>query len=153
MSNLKGQSFEKIVEYGPGDGVLTKELLKLLTPNGKILLVETDENFVEILNKIEDTRITVVNKKMEDVASSLSEYYFEECDLIVSSIPFSLIEKGDRQAVVKNSFNSLKPGGKFIVFHQYSKLMEKYISKYFKKVKTNFEPRNIFPCFIIVVQK
>ena len=47
LNNIKGQTFHKIVEYGPGDGVLTHELLKMLSPNGKMLVVELDKNFVK----------------------------------------------------------------------------------------------------------
>ncbi len=153
LDNLRGEAFHKIVEYGPGDGVLTHELLKMLSPNGKMLVVELDKNFVETLNKINDPRLIVIEGKMEDVAKNLSDYAFDSCDLIVSSIPFSLIDKKDREEVVKNSHKSLKEDGKFIIFHQYSVLMKKPIKKYFKKIKIDFEPRNLFPCFIMSAEK
>ena len=153
LDNLKGESFHKIVEYGPGDGVLTHELLKLLSPNGKLLVVEMDKNFVEVLNRINDPRLIVIEGKMEDVSKNLSQYAFDSCDLVVSSIPFSLIDKNEREEVVKNTHKSIKQGGKFIIFHQYSKLMQKPLEKYFKKVKWTFEPRNFFPCFILFAEK
>ena len=153
LNNIKGQTFHKIVEYGPGDGVLTHELLKMLSPNGKMLVVELDKNFVEILNKINDPRLIVIEGKMEDVAKNLSLYAFDSCDLIVSSIPFSLIDKKDREDVVKNSYKSLKEEGKFIIFHQYSVLMKKPLQKYFKNIKIDFEPRNLFPWFVMSAGK
>ena len=90
---------------------------------------------------------------MEDVAKNLSLYAFDSCDLIVSSIPFSLIDKKDREDVVKNSYKSLKEEGKFIIFHQYSVLMKKPLQKYFKNIKIDFEPRNLFPCFVMSAGK
>jgi len=153
LDNLKGETFHKIVEYGPGDGVLTHELLKMLSPNGKMLVVEMDKNFVETLNRINDPRLVVIEGKMEDVAKNLGEYAFDSCDLIVSSIPFSLIEKKDREDVVKNTYKSIKDGGKFIIFHQYSVLMKRPLQKYFKKMKVDFEPRNLFPCFVMTAEK
>ncbi|MEQ1499954.1 MAG: methyltransferase domain-containing protein [Parcubacteria group bacterium] len=146
-------SVSNVVEYGAGDGVLTKELLKVLHPEGKMLVVELEEGFVEVLKKINDPRLIVVKGKMQDVAQNLNKYGFEKVDLVLSSIPFSLIEKKERNMVVENTFNSLKPDGKFIVFHQYSTLMSGYLKKYFYEIKVSFELRNIFPCFIMVAHK
>ncbi len=153
LESIKGESLHKIVEYGPGDGVLTHELLKVLSPNGKMLVVEMDKNFALDLSKIGDPRLIVINGKVEDVAKNLSQYAFHSCDLVVSSIPFSLIEKDDREEVVLNTHHSLKEGGKFIIFHQYSIIMKKPLKKYFKKVRSKFEPRNLFPCFIMTAEK
>lgn len=153
LKNLDNISLDTVVEYGPGDGVLTHELLKHLSPKGKMLVVELDENFFKTLKKIKDPRLTVIKGKMEEISQNLSKYGFDNADLVVSSIPFSLIKKGDRVNVVKNTERSLRVGGKFIIFHQYSLIMSGILKKYFKNVRNQFEPRNILPCFIMVAKK
>lgn len=153
LKNLEGMKLKKIIEYGPGDGVLTHHLLDLLDKDGKILLVELEPSFVKKLQAIRDERVEVVEGKIEDVSGGLSGYGFEHADLIVTSIPFSLIKPSDRELVVKHSYESLRRAGKLIVFHQYSTLMQKEILKYFEKVETRFEPRNLFPCFIMSAEK
>ena len=153
LKNLQKISLGSIVEYGSGDGVLTLELLKLLSANGKMLIVEMDDNFVNILKKINDPRLKVVQGKMQDVAESLDQYGFTEVDLVLSSVPFSLINKKERDDVVRLTHDSLTQTGRFIIFHQYSKIMERPLKKYFKKISTSFEPRNILPCFIMCADK
>ncbi len=153
LKNIKGDRLMSVIEYGPGDGVLTKELLKILDPKGKILVVELDKNFVQDLKKINDPRLIVVEGMIQDVLLDIEKYGLGGVDLVLSSIPFSLIKKEERDFVVKNTFNLLKEGGKFIVFHQYSTLMNSYLKKYSSNIKISFEIRNIFPCFIITAKK
>lgn len=153
VKDLKGVKFHSIIEYGPGDGVLTMELLKHLAPDGRMMAVELDGNFVSILKRINDPRLVVLEGSMQDISSGMSSFGFEKVDLVLSSVPFSLINKKERDLVVRNTYDSLKPDGKFIIFHQYSKIMEDPLKKYFKKIKTLFEPRNILPCFIMSAEK
>ncbi len=142
-----------IVEYGPGDGVLTIELLNRLSPHGKLLVVELEDNFVNELNKIKDERLVVIKGKMEEISQNIDKYGVHTADLVVSSIPFSFIKKDEREVVVKNTEKILKEDGKLIIFHQYSLIMSKILKKYFRVVTNHFEPRNFFPCFIMVAKK
>lgn len=152
LKNLQGEIYENIVEYGPGDGVLTRELLKYLSPKGRMLVVEMDKNFIKELQKIKDPRLTIISGKMQEVAKNLDKY-IHDVDLVVSSVPFSLIEKSERVDVVKNTHKHLLRNGKFIIFHQYSLIMLDPLKRYFKNVKSVFEPRNILPCFIMIAGK
>ena len=153
IKHIFGLDLQNIVEYGPGDGALTLELLKVLSPKGKMLVVEMDPNFVRVLKKINDRRLTVVQGKMQNIAKNLDRYGFKEVDLVLSSVPFSLIDKKEREEFVMFTHNTLVSRGKFIIFHQYSKIMERSLKKYFKNVSTSFEPRNILPCFIMCAEK
>jgi phospholipid N-methyltransferase len=146
-------NLDTVIEYGPGDGVLTVELLKRLSPKGKLLVVELDTNFVNELKKIKDDRLIVIKGQMEEISSQISKYGMDNADIVVSSIPFSFIKKSEREMVVKNTEEVLKKGGKFIIFHQYSLIMSKILKKYFSSVTNHFEPRNFFPCFIMVAKK
>src|SRR3989338_1090498 len=56
---ISGRPLQKIVEYGSGDGVMTLELLNHLSPQGRLLAVETDSDFVKILKQINDPRLLV----------------------------------------------------------------------------------------------
>ena len=44
---INNKPLRQIIEYGPGDGVLTCELLKCLPPDGKLLAVEIDPGFLK----------------------------------------------------------------------------------------------------------
>jgi phospholipid N-methyltransferase len=153
LEKIENETLKTVVEYGPGDGVVTHEILKRLSPKGKMLVVELDPNFVKTLKRIKDPRLEVVQGTIQEISNKLDSFGFKNPDLILSSIPFSMIEKSDREKIVKNTFLSLKKDGKFIIFHQYSKLMQKYLEKYFDEVLIQFEPKNFLPCFIMAGYK
>ena len=153
LKNISGQTLNNVIEYGAGDGVLTRELLKHLAPKGRMLVVEMDNNFIDILKKINDPRLIIVSGKMQDISKNPEMYGIDHPDLVVSSVPFSLISKKERDEFVSSTHGSLTDSGKLVVFHQYSLLMSEPLRKYFKNVKSVFEPRNILPCFIMCAHK
>lgn len=153
LKNIGESNLGTVVEYGPGDGVLTKELLKKMPESGKLFVVELDPNFVVELSKIKDKRLHVIHGKIEDISENPDKYNIEKADLVVSSIPFTFIKKDEREVIVKNIEKNLSDEGRFIIFHQYSLLMQRIMKKYFKNVESFFEPRNFLPCFIIVGKK
>ncbi len=138
-----------IIEQGAGDGVMTKALLKKLSKKGKIVLIEQNKDFIKTLRKIDDPRIQIFEGMVQDFhyADYLAEN--EKADVIISSIPFSFLKKGERKTVVKNAAANLHKKGTFIVFHQYNVLMKDIMSDYFLKTKMSFVLRNLFPCFVI----
>ncbi len=153
LINISGKDYETIVEFGPGDGVLTVELLKKLSPKGQLFVVELEPSFIKDLQKIKDKRLVVIEGKMEDVVGKPYKYGIKKAELVVSSIPFSFIKRSDREEVIKNTEKMLESGGQFIIFHQYSLLMQKLLKRHFHDVVNFFEPRNFFPCFIMVARK
>ncbi len=142
-----------IVEYGPGDGVMTKELLKCLAPDGVLLAVEANPNFLKILEKIKDHRLKLIESTIQEVSSNLSEFGITHPDVIVSSIPFSYLKPQEREQIIKDTKTAMKRGSKFIIFHQYSRLMLKPLEKFFDAVEVKLEPRNFLPCFILSATK
>jgi phospholipid N-methyltransferase len=70
-------------------------------------------------------------------------------DAIISGIPFSLIPADEREAIVSQTRQALRPGGCFIAY-QNSRLLVPLIRRHFDSVTTVFEPRNLFPYFIMI---
>lgn len=147
------QRLKQVIEYGPGDGVMTRALLKCLEAGGTLTVVEADSKFLHTLQSIKDPRLRIIEGTIQEVSSDLKKYDIEKPDLVVSSIPFSLLKLAERERVVQYTYDILPAGGKFIVFHQYSWLMLKPLRKKFKKVATRLEPRNLLPCFIFCAEK
>ncbi|HEY4509176.1 MAG TPA: rRNA adenine N-6-methyltransferase family protein [Candidatus Paceibacterota bacterium] len=146
---ISGRPLQKIVEYGSGDGVMTLELLKHLSPQGRLLAVETDSDFVKILKQINDPRLLVIEDSMQNVSRNIEKYGFDSADLFISSVPFSYLSKSEREEICDLTRHSLASSGMFIIFHQYSNLMAKPLRMFFGWVKVGFEPLNFLPCFII----
>lgn len=142
-----------IVEYGPGNGIMTKALLKHLSPAGKYLAIEANKNFFDGLKQIGDKRLIPEYGLAQNVGKFISTHKLGSADAIVSSIPFTLLTKQERYDLLKTTHEILAPKGEFIVFHQYSTFPLKELRQHFREVKIRYELRNLFPCFIFYAKK
>jgi phospholipid N-methyltransferase len=142
------RSADVIVEHGAGTGVLTRLLLHRLSPQGRLYAVERSPAFVDHLSGIGDPRLRVVAEGAEDVCYDALGVG-GRADAVVASIPFSFVTPEDRRAIVARAYEALRPGGVLVVFHQYTLLMRDFMRERFPRVEVSFEPRNLFPCFIL----
>ena len=138
-----------VVEYGPGDGVITREALQGLAEHGQLIAIETNPEFVEMLGQIDDPRLAVRPMGVEDW---LEQGEVGEVDAVFSGIPFTFFPPAKRDGVVRDTHALIKEGGVFVVY-QNSLLMRPYLQKYFSKVTTTFEPRNFLPYFVMRAEK
>ena len=119
-------SFGSILEYGPGDGVITKRLLERLRPDGRMLAIEANLEFVRKTRSLGDSRIEVVHGDATVAQGIASQKGFGEFDLVISGIPFSMLSHARRNATVEMTYAMLRPGGIFLVY-QTSPLMRGYL--------------------------
>lgn len=145
---------KRVLEYGPGDGVVTREILKRMPKDGEIIAIETNPVFIKVLKAINDPRLKVINGKAQKILLDMRRDNRSDIDLVVSSIPLTILDPDERETIVADTSKILKENGRFIVF-QYSPLLLKVLSKYFNKknIKTRFEIRNVPPMFIMCAQK
>jgi phospholipid N-methyltransferase len=150
---LGTEKLDLIIEYGAGDGVMTKALLKALSPAGKIYVVEANADFVKTLREIHDARLVVLHGKVQDIDATFKQYDIREADLVISSIPFSWFTNDEREDLMRKSNALLRTGGDIIFFHQYVPIAYFHMKKYFKRARIYFEAKNILPCFIATAKK
>lgn len=152
LKNLRHDS-KYVVEYGPGDGVIARAVLKKLPPDGKLAVIELNEKFYEELKKIEDPRLTVINGSVIELSKDLKKRTgLPKIDAVISSVPFTYFKPKEREEVIENTCRELAEDGVFIVF-QYSLLVAKLLKKYFPKFSYRLEPRNLPPYFIMRAEK
>jgi phospholipid N-methyltransferase len=141
-----------VVEYGSGSGAVVKSILSRIDSQSKLIGIEMNEKFFDILKQISDTRFLSVHQEVSLAAKNLRTFAASGVDAVVSGIPFSLIPKAKRKSIVEDTFDGLKAGGIFIVY-QYTPTMYRSLRSVFKSVEIHFEPRNIPPYFILVAKK
>jgi len=141
-----------VVEYGPGSGVVTRELLRHLPPVGKLIAVEINSVFAEQLRRWPDRRLDVEEGDIVTASARLREWAPRGVDAVISGIPFSFLSAAKREEVVRNTSAALRPGGRFIVYQNSAK-MTGPLERHFGRVTCRFEPRNVFPYFIMVGYK
>lgn len=138
-----------IVEFGPGTGSITSELLHHMPKDATLLAFEINADFCAILKQINDPRIKIISDTAESLESYLRENHFEKVDYIVSSLPLAMIPNGVVRNILFVVKKVLGPAGAFIQY-QYSLNAYKKLKNTFKNVDVNFTPINIPPAFVFV---
>jgi len=144
--------YRYVVEYGAGDGVITKKLLHALPKGAKVAAIEQNEELLRELRSIHDARLLVIRDDVVSLAKDFKATAFPEIHMVVSGIPFSFLKPAAREGVVRDTFHALTRGGKFVVY-QYSPLVLPLLKKYFGDIEVSLEPRNLFPYFIMAAKK
>lgn len=141
-----------IVEYGPGDGAVTREALKKLPPDGKLIAIEINDKLISELKKINDPRLKIIKGDVIDWSKKLNELNLPQIDLVLSNVPMLLFKVADRKTVIGNTYKFLMPGSRYITW-QYSLSLKPIIKSVFKNFRYTYELRNLPPYFIMVGEK
>lgn len=141
-----------IVDYGAGDGILCKFLLDRLPADGRVTAVELNDHLYDELSDIRDARFHAIQGDAIALSRRPEIFRFPRIDAVISSIPLSFLDAARREELVRNTWEALAPGGVFVVY-QYTPLVLRVLNRYFPRVSTAFEPRNIPPYFIMRAEK
>ena len=134
-----------LVEFGPGVGNITTEVLRRMSPDARLVVFETNDDFVSFLrDAIPDPRLTVVHGSAADIGRVLGELGLESADYVISGIPFSTMPPEVGEAIVRATREALRPGGRFLVY-QFSREVLRFLRREFQEIREAFEPLNILP--------
>lgn len=136
-----------IVEFGPGTGVITFEILKKMNQHAKLYVFEINEEFVEKLKTVPDERMEVIDDNAENLEAHIKERGISKADYVISSIPLAMIPKKTEYAILNSVKNILNPHGAFIQF-QYSFASLKKLKEVFDDVKIDFASMNVPPAWV-----
>lgn len=153
LSAIDFKNAKLIVEFGPGNGIITKQILQRLNPNAKLITFEINDKFYNALLKIDDPRLIVTNQSADQVMDVIKQYGFDNTDYIVSSLPLTNIPKPITNSILNSAYACLKPQGYFFQF-QYSLTYYNTLKQIFNgKVHLGFEALNLPPAFVYTCQK
>ena len=131
-----------IVEFGPGTGVFTRYLLKHLSSDSVLILIERNPDFSHILqNTLHDRRLRIFHDSAENIGRRLTDCQQLTADYIISGIPFSFLPPAQREIIVRASHQYLSSGGAFLAyqtFFQVNHFLKNHLNNYFKQVNTEF---------------
>ena len=134
-----------IVEYGPGVGTFTREILARMRPDAILIALETNREFVNFLRQsTTDPRLHVVHGSAADVQSALVAHGVGKADFVISGIPFSTLPAGVREAVLQATRAVLQQHGAFLVY-QFSPMVLASLRRVFSQVRRGFQPLNMPP--------
>ena len=140
------------VEYGPGVGVITTEVLRRMRPDAILIAIETHPDFdTSLRESIQDERLRVVEGSAEAVDEILQRYGHSNANYVISGIPFSTIPAPVRERILQKTCEALKPGGSFLVY-QFSSRVAQDLQRIFRYVQRQFEPLNVLPAHLFFCQ-
>ena len=137
MTDKIGSS-KNIIEFGPGTGIITKEILNNLKPKAKLTSFEINPVFCQHLKTLNDPRLTVINDDAQNCRNYITDY-----DCIISGLPLTVFTKAQRENILKITSKAEK----YIQF-QYTPFLRKKFSNHFDEVKITLVTNNIPPAFI-----
>jgi phospholipid N-methyltransferase len=141
-----------IVEYGPGVGGITAELLRHMRSDATLIAIEMNPDFVAYLrDALSDPRLQVVSGSAADVDAILHRYGHSRANYIISGIPFSTIPATVREDILRKTHDVLEPGGAFLVY-QFSTRVLQDLKRIFGYVGRRFEPLNVLPAHLFICQ-
>ncbi|HLD43642.1 MAG TPA: ribosomal RNA adenine dimethylase domain-containing protein [Candidatus Nanoarchaeia archaeon] len=151
---------ESIVEFGPGTGAFTEGILERMDVNTLFFCIEKNKEFYGMLVR-KYPCIPVYNDSADQIGSYLGRFGLTGVDAIISSLPWSNFEESLQARILKETSDSLNPGGRFITIaykpwhmlrkgRRFSKLLHEYFSDV-KETRTVW--LNVFPTFAYVCGK
>ncbi len=148
MSRVDWERARVVVEYGPGVGTITQEILKRMRPDAVLVAIELNREFVSFLqDQANDPRLHVVYGSASDVRNVLARLNLTRADYIISGIPFSTMPVPIRQEILEESRQLLQPGGALLVY-QFTRTVLPYLESSFGSVEQGFQLLNILPARI-----
>jgi phospholipid N-methyltransferase len=134
-----------VVEYGPGVGTFTGEILRRLPKESALVAIETNRDFVRYLDRtVRDDRLHLVHGSAAEAGEVLARRNLARADYVISGIPYTTMPAEIRQRILETTHEILHPTGAFLVY-QFTRAVLPYLREVFGTVHQEFEPRNIMP--------
>jgi phospholipid N-methyltransferase len=139
-----------IVEYGPGEGCHTREIVRQMHPDSKVILFELDPELAQHLEDQfrHDQRVTILNRDCALLPQELHQRGHTHCDYIVSGIPFSILDPEKKRALLRSTYDCLAPhdDAAFVIYQYTNELVGH--CRHFPRVESEYCLRNIPPSFV-----
>jgi len=115
-----------VVELGPGEGCHTRQILRRMGPDCRLILFELDPEFAAHLTRQfrNEPRVTVLQTDALHIREALRDLGHAQCDYVVSGIPFSTIEKPARDRILSRIAGAMTDEGRFIAYQLTTRLCD-----------------------------
>ncbi|MBI2480839.1 MAG: methyltransferase domain-containing protein [Planctomycetia bacterium] len=152
------ESANTVVEYGPGLGAFTEQILRHKRPDAKFFAVELHSEFAATLaTRFPD--LTVLEDSVANIESLCQQQGVSEVDTIICGLPWAAFSDRDQTVFLDAMMKVLKPGGQLATFAYLSGMVlpaahrfRNKLKVYFSEVQAsptvwlNFPPAFIYRC-------
>lgn len=105
-----------IVELGPGTGGTTRALLAAMRPDSRLLAIDLDQRFTEIVAAIDDPRLIAHTGSAAELGSILRQHGLGDADVVISGIPFSTMPCEIATGILEAVRDCLASNGVFVAY-------------------------------------
>lgn len=105
-----------VVELGSGTGGTTRALLAAMRPDAKLLSIEIEPEFHELVQGIGDERLIAHCGSAAELPALLAHHHLCAPDAVISGIPFSTIEPAIADSIAQAIHDALPLGGRFVAY-------------------------------------
>lgn len=153
MMPIDFEQCECIIEYGPGTGTFTKEIIKRKKKDTIFLVIEQNDEFYEKLRMKYngEENVLLIHGDASRVQEYMKEYGILHADYIVSGLPFASLPNELGQDILKATREAVGSKGAFITF-QYTLFKKHIFAKHFDIKDISFEMRNLPPAYVLTMQ-
>jgi len=156
-----------VAELGSGTGVMTREILRRMTPDSRLFALEINRNFVQHLRtSCQDRRLTVLHTDASDLLDHLRAHNAGAIHAVISSLGLTGMSEEQRARIVRQVKACLAPNGIMTQFQYLTPLApapgspnwqvrwfqeRQFLETYFphisaKRVLLNLPPAVVFTC-------
>ncbi len=150
-----------ILEFGPGTGVFTQQILTTKQPDANFIAIERNPQLAAALN-YKFPNAEIISDCISNIESILNSHGItDKADSIVCGLPWAAFDDNLQQKLLSATYNILKEDGIFTTFAYLQGLLlpsgqkfKKLINSKFANVqKSKIVWRNLPPAFVYKCQK
>jgi phospholipid N-methyltransferase len=155
VSEIKPVSTSVIVEYGPGTGMFTAEILAKMRPGCRFIAIEKNLRMADIF-KLRFPQVRLFLDSVENLPLILADEGISSVDYIISGLPWASFDSALQKKLMDVTVAALRPGGEFLTFAYIHGLMlpagrrfRNLLHGYFPKLEhSSIVWRNLPPAFV-----
>jgi phosphatidylethanolamine/phosphatidyl-N-methylethanolamine N-methyltransferase len=126
-----------VVEYGPGMGAFTGDILSRMRPGARYFAVEIDAVMVAVLKK-QFPGITIYQDSVKNIKKLCEKERIETVDAIICGLPWALFSEKDQTDFLDTMMSVLRSGGQFTTFAYLQGLLLPAAHRFKRKLKEYF---------------
>jgi phosphatidylethanolamine/phosphatidyl-N-methylethanolamine N-methyltransferase len=148
---------EILVELGVGSGAVTDHILSQLKDRSRYVGFELNNDLYKFLSKEKYPDLEIIHDSADHMGRYLKG---RKVGAVISTLPWSLIQRDTRMSILNQVYNTLEPGGLFGIFFATHALLTPAVRDFWQQLCTKFpdysyvdEIWNLPPCRLYFARK
>jgi phospholipid N-methyltransferase len=137
-------SVRAVVEYGPGTGVFTSELIAVTRPGTKLLAVEINPQLAVKVRERYRT-VSVHHASVADIEAICRREAIDQVDAIVCGLPWAAFSPAMQATFLQATKAVLRPGGAFATFAYLQGLLLPAGQRFRRLLRAEFSEVSVSP--------